>query len=218
MRNRFDEQLAELNKEIIEMGSMCEEIIEHAVAALDAGDVLLARGVKESGASIDQMERDIEGRCMKLLLHQQPVASDFRLISAALKLITDMERIGDQAEDIAEIVTFLEGRTVNEMRHISDMAHKTIDMVSQSVDAFVKKDIVLAEYVIEQDDIVDNYFADIKTRIINWIEKNPEDGEFALDLLMIAKYLERIGDHATNIAEWVIFSVTGVHNEGKNML
>lgn len=214
MRNRFDEQLAELNKEIIEMGSMCEEVIDKATKAINLGDVQLAKTVKESGASIDQMERDIESRCMKLLLHQQPVARDLRMISAALKMITDMERIGDQAEDIAEIVTFLDGRTVGEMKLISEMAYKTIEMVTASVDAFVKKDTVIAEKVIEQDDIVDNYFSDIKTSIINWIANNPEDGEFALDLLMIAKYLERIGDHATNIAEWVIFSVTGIHKEG----
>lgn len=213
MRNRFDEQLAELNKEIIEMGSMCEEVIDKATKAINLGDVQLAKTVKESGASIDQMERDIESRCMKLLLHQQPVARDLRMISAALKMITDMERIGDQAEDIAEIVSFLGGRTVGEMKLISEMAYKTIEMVTASVDAFVKKDIVIAENVIEQDDIVDNYFTDIKKSIINWIANNPEDGEFALDLLMIAKYLERIGDHATNIAEWVIFSVTGVHKE-----
>ena len=214
MRNRFDEQLAELNKEIIEMGSMCEEVIDKATKAINLGDVQLAKTVKESGASIDQMERDIESRCMKLLLHQQPVARDLRMISAALKMITDMERIGDQAEDIAEIVAFLGGRTVGEMKLISEMAYKTIEMVTASVDAFVKKDTVIAEKVIEQDDIVDNYFSDIKTSIINWIANNPEDGEFALDLLMIAKYLERIGDHATNIAEWVIFSVTGIHKEG----
>ena len=192
MRNRFDEQLAELNKEIIEMGSMCEEVIDKATKAINLGDVQLAKTVKESGASIDQMERDIESRCMKLLLHQQPVARDLRMISAALKMITDMERIGDQAEDIAEIVTFLDGRTVGEMKLISEMAYKTIEMVTASVDAFVKKDTVIAEKVIEQDDIVDNYFSDIKTSIINWIANNPEDGEFALDLLMIAKYLERI--------------------------
>ena len=192
MRNRFDEQLAELNKEIIEMGSMCEEVIDKATKAINLGDVQLAKTVKESGASIDQMERDIESRCMKLLLHQQPVARDLRMISAALKMITDMERIGDQAEDIAEIVTFLDGRTVGEMKLISEMAYKTIEMVTASVDAFVKKDTVIAEKVIEQDDIVDNYFSDIKTSIINWIANNPEEGEFALDLLMIAKYLERI--------------------------
>ena len=213
MRNRFDEQLFELNKEIIEMGAMCEEAIDKAVKALNIGDVELAKNVKNGSNSIDQMERTIESRCMKLLLHQQPVARDLRLISAALKMITDMERIGDQAEDIAEIVTFLEGRTIGEMTHISDMANKTIEMVTASVDAFVRKDLELAESVITQDDIVDNYFSEMKCGIINWISENPTDGEFALDLLMIAKYLERIGDHATNLAEWVIYSITGKHKE-----
>ena len=213
MRNRFDEQLFELNKEIIEMGAMCEEAIDKAVKALNTGDVELARNVKNGSNCIDQMERTIESRCMKLLLHQQPVAKDLRLISAALKMITDMERIGDQAEDIAEIVTFLEGRTIGEMTQISDMANKTIEMVTASVDAFVRKDLELAESVITQDDIVDNYFSEMKCGIINWIRENPTDGEFALDLLMIAKYLERIGDHATNLAEWVIYSITGAHKE-----
>ena len=213
MRNRFDEQLAELNKEIIEMGSMCEEVIDKAVCAINQGNVSLANSVKESGATIDQLERDIESRCMKLLLHQQPVAKDFRLISAALKMITDMERIGDQAEDIAEIVTFLKGRTVGEMKLISEMAYKAIEMVTASVDAFVKKDVELAQDVIKRDDIVDNYFSKVKYDIIKLIAENHTDGELALDLLMISKYFERIGDHATNIAEWVIYSVTGMHKE-----
>ena len=211
MRNRFDEQLFELNREIIEMGAMCEEAIGNAVRALNTGDIDLANTVINEGEGIDRMERSIENRCMKLLLHQQPVARDLRLISAALKMITDMERIGDQAEDIAEIITFLEGRIVGEMKLISSMAYKTMEMVTESVDAFVKKDMELAEKVIIQDDIVDEFFSRIKLAIINWIGNNPSDGEFALDLLMIAKYLERIGDHATNIAEWVIYSVTGVH-------
>lgn len=211
MRNRFDEQLFQLNKEIIEMGSMCESAIGKAVKALNTGDIELANNVINEGSSIDRMERAIESRCMKLLLHQQPVARDLRLISAALKMITDMERIGDQAEDIAEIITFLEGRIVGEMKLISGMAYKTMEMVTESVDAFVKKDMELAERVIEQDDIVDEFFSQIKQAIIKWIGNNSSDGEFALDLLMIAKYLERIGDHATNIAEWVIYSVTGVH-------
>ena len=211
MRNRFDEQLFQLNKEIIEMGSMCESAIGKAVKALNTGDIELANNVINEGSSIDRMERAIDSRCMKLLLHQQPVARDLRLISAALKMITDMERIGDQAEDIAEIITFLEGRIVGEMKLISGMAYKTMEMVTESVDAFVKKDMELAERVIEQDDIVDEFFSQIKQAIIKWIGNNSSDGEFALDLLMIAKYLERIGDHATNIAEWVIYSVTGVH-------
>ena len=213
MRNRFDEQLFELNREIIEMGAMCEEAIASAVKALTAGDMELAGKVKVNASAIDQMERDIEGRCMKLLLHQQPVAKDLRLISAALKMITDMERIGDQAEDIAEIVTFLNGRTMEGVELIEEMARETISMVTSSVDAFVKKDVELAQKVIAQDDIVDDYFSRVKCGIITLITKNLADGEFALDLLMISKYFERIGDHATNIAEWVIYSVTGTHKE-----
>ena len=213
MRNRFDEQLYELNREIIEMGAMCEEAIAAAAKALSAGDIALAENVRANSGAIDQMERDIEGRCMKLLLHQQPVARDLRLISAALKMITDMERIGDQAEDIAEIVTFLNGRTMDGVELIEEMARETIEMVTTSVDAFVKKDVELAQKVIEQDDIVDDYFSRVKCGIITLITENHADGEFALDLLMIAKYFERIGDHATNIAEWVIYSVTGMHKE-----
>jgi len=213
MRNRFDEQLYELNREIIEMGAMCEEAIASAAKALTMGDMELADRVKANGGAIDQMERDIEGRCMKLLLHQQPVARDLRLISAALKLITDMERIGDQAEDIAEIVTFLNGCTMEGMELIEEMARETIEMVTASVDAFVKKDVELAKKVIDQDDIVDDYFSKVKCGIIALIAENHADGEFALDLLMISKYFERIGDHATNIAEWVIYSVTGTHKE-----
>ena len=213
MRNRFDEQLFELNREIIEMGAMCEEAIASAAKALSTGDMKLAAKVCENSSAIDQMERDIEGRCMKLLLHQQPVARDLRQISAALKMITDMERIGDQAEDIAEIVTFLNGHTMEGMELIEEMARATIEMVMSSVDAFVKKDVELAEKVIAQDDIVDDYFSKVKCGIITLIAENSADGEFALDLLMISKYFERIGDHATNIAEWVIYSVTGKHKE-----
>lgn len=213
MRNRFDEQLFALNKELIEMGAMCEEAIAAAAKALLDGDIALAERVRKNGFAIDQMERDIESRCMKLLLHQQPVARDLRLISAALKMITDMERIGDQAEDIAEIVIFLNGHTMEGMDLIKGMSEETIEMVCESVDAFVKKDVTLAKKVIVQDDIVDTYFSDIKKTIISLIAKNPTDGEFALDILMIAKYFERIGDHATNIAEWVIYSVTGEHKE-----
>ena len=213
MRNRFDEQLFELNREIIEMGAMCEEAIASAAKALTAGDMELAKNVKRNGSAIDQLERDIESLCMKLLLHQQPVARDLRLISAALKMITDMERIGDQAEDIAEIVTFLNGHIVEGMELIEEMARETIGMVTASVDAFVQKDVALAQKVIDRDDVVDNYFSGVKRDIIALIAENPADGEFALDLLLIAKYFERIGDHATNIAEWVIYSVTGKHKE-----
>ena len=213
MRNRFDEQLFELNREIIEMGAMCEEAIASAAKSLSAGNLELAAKVRTNGVAIDQMERDIESRCMKLLLHQQPVARDLRLISAALKMITDMERIGDQAEDIAEIVTSLDGRTMSGIENIEDMARETIKMVTESVDAFVKKDLELAERAILHDDMVDALFDKMKNTIIKLVAENPDEGEFALDLLMISKYFERIGDHATNIAEWVIYSVTGLHKE-----
>lgn len=215
MRNRFDEQLFELNREIIEMGAMCEDAIAAASKALTDGDITLAVRVRANSSAIDQMERDIENHCMKLLLHQQPVAKDLRLISAALKLITDMERIGDQAEDIAEIVTFLNGHTMDGMEWIGEMARETIAMVTASVDAFVKKDVKMAQKVIDQDDVVDDYFSKAKNRIISMIAENPADGGVALDLLMISKYFERIGDHATNIAEWVIYSVTGTHKEAE---
>ena len=206
MRNRFDEQLYELNKKIIEMGAMCEDEISKVATALSKGDVELAKNVIHDGSMIDQMEREIESRCMKLLLHQQPVARDLRLISAALKIITDMERIGDQAEDIAEIVVCLQGQTMECMELVDEMACETTKMVQRSVDAYVKKDVKLAEEVVAQDDIVDDYFS--------MIADKSSDGELALDFLMITKYFERIGDHATNIAEWVIYSVTGTHKEG----
>lgn len=211
MRNRFDEQLFELNRVLIEMGSMCEEAIAQVAKALTTGDVELAKQIKEDGSGIDQMEREIERRCMKLLLHQQPVARDLRVISAALKMITDMERIGDMAEDIAEIVVFMDGHTMDSMEIVLDMALETSKMVNASIEAFVKKDIVLAKEVLVQDDVVDDYFLRIKNDIISLISENANAGGFALDLLMISKYFERIGDHATNIAEWVIYSVTGTH-------
>ena len=214
MRNRFDEQLFELNRELIEMGSLCEEVIASAVVALRTGNMELARRVKENGSAIDQLERDIESRCMKLLLHQQPVARDLRQISAALKMITDMERIGDQAEDIAEIALHLNGHSIEDADLIKEMARETIAMVTNSVEAFVQKDVELAYKVIAQDDIVDDYFSKVKCGIISMIAENSANGEFALDLLMISKYFERIGDHATNIAERVIYSVTGTHKEG----
>ena len=213
MRNRFDEQLFEMNRELIEMGAMCEEAIASAVKALTTGDIELAKKVKNTSGFIDQKERDIESRCMKLLLHQQPVARDLRAISAALKMITDMERIGDQAEDIAEIVISIGNHTMDGLEIIEQMARETVKMVTDSVDAFVKKDVELAQEVIRRDDIVDSYFLKVKYDIIKLISENSADGGFALDLLMISKYFERIGDHATNIAEWVIYSVTGMHKE-----
>lgn len=213
MRSRFDEQLAQLNRQLIEMGALCEEVISMASRALMDGDLPLAAKVAPLDAEIDQKERDIENLCLKLLLQQQPVAKDLRQISAALKMITDMERIGDQAEDIAEIIKFLNGRTVENGALIREMASAAIKMVTESVDAFVKHDIMLAEKVVSDDDIVDRYFDQVKQKLIERIAQQPADGEYALDLLMIAKYFERIGDHAVNLAEWVIFSVTGVRKE-----
>ena len=213
MRSRFDEQLAILNRELIEMGALCEEAIALAAKALTDKDKTMAAKVAAMDAEIDQKERNIESMCLKLLPQQQPVARDLRQISAALKMITDMERIGDQAEDISEIVITLDGRYAENSALLKGMAESTIQMVTESVDAYVKRDTALAHKVIEMDDIVDDYFDQVKAELISKIAGEPADGEYALDLLMIAKYLERIGDHAVNIAEWVIFSVTGKHGE-----
>jgi len=215
MRSRFDEQLALLKKEMIEMGAMCEESIALAARALTEGNMSLAEKVALLSQNIDQMERDIESRCLKLLLQQQPVAKDLRAISAALKMITDMERIGDQAEDITEILPYLSGRAMPVNIPMREMAAAAIRMVTDSVDAYVKQDTGMAQSVIDRDDVIDEYFASIKQNLIDLLKTDTDSGEFAIDLLMIGKYLERIGDHATNIAEWVIFSVTGVHKEGQ---
>ena len=213
MRNRFDEQLDLLNNSLISMGALCETAIAGTIKALLCHDLRLAEEVIATDKEIDQKEKEIEALCLKLILHQQPVARDLRQISAALKMITDMERIGDQAEDVAEIVCFLNGRTPEDEGLMTEMARATIKMVTESVDAYVKRDILLAEKVVGDDDTVDRYFDQVKNRLIEKIAQDPGDGEYALDLLMIAKYLERIGDHAVNIAQWVIFSVTGTHKE-----
>ena len=211
MRNKFDEQLLLLNNKMIEMGAMCESLISFTLEALLTGNTKDAREVKIKGHEIDQMEREIESICLKLLLQQQPVAKDLRQISAALKMITDMERIGDQAEDIAEIIPFLGGRTGAELIDFKLMADATCKMVTESIDAYVNNDLSMAQIVIEHDDVVDACFLRVKETLINMLSENKADGEYAIDLLMIAKYFERIGDHATNIAEWVVFSVTGSH-------
>lgn len=211
MRSRFDEQLATLNKELIEMGALCEEAIADAAKALMTADEKTAAKVEPLEAEINQKERDIESLCLKMLLQQQPVARDLRQISAALKMITDLERIGDQASDIAEIITFIDKKAGVDCEPICLMAEATIRMVTESVDAFVKRDVGIAQQAIAHDDTVDDYFLKVKRSLINMISQRPANGEHALDLLMIAKYFERIGDHAVNIAEWVIFSVTGVH-------
>ena len=209
MRSRFYKQLLELNKSLIEMGALCEEAIEKVAKALITGDIELAQYVLTNSKSIDHMERDIERLCMTLLLHQQPVAKDLRMITSALRMIKDMERIGDQAEDIAELVILLKGQTIESVYKIEKMANETAKMVRGSIDAFVNKNLYQARDVLKQDDIVDQLFVELKRDIINLISLNQYDGEFGLDILMIAKYLERIGDHATNIAEMVIYSLTG---------
>ena len=215
MRKQFDEQLLKLNRELTKMGALCEEAIARASKALTTGNTELAREVKPLEGEIDRAERELESLCLRLLLQQQPVARDLRQISAALKMITDMERIGDQAADIADIILQIKGEHAGEFQLIEQMAEATIKMVTESVDAYVKRDIDIASAAIRHDDRVDDYFDKIKQQLIDDISKKPDIGEYALDLLMIAKYLERIGDHAVNIAEWVVFSVTGVHKGEK---
>lgn len=212
MRNKFDHELENLNLELIKMGSLIENAIELSTRSLLEQNLELVGKVNELEIEIDEMEKTIESHCLKLLLQQQPVASDLRIISTALKMITDMERIGDNAEDIAEIARFMVNQKfIKDLVHIPQMAEATISMVTRSVDAFVNKDRKLAEEVCASDDIVDNLFQIVKKELIEKIQENTENGEQAIDLLMIAKYFERIGDHAENIAEWVIFSITGEH-------
>ena len=212
MRNRFDRQLEELNDELIEMGTMIEKAIETAAKALISQDSELAKTVIEGDEQVDRQERIIENLCLKLLLQQQPVAKDLRLISSALKMITDMERIGDQAADISELTIMLsETKYIKKLEHIQQMAKETMVMLVESIDAFVNKDMLKAQSVIDADDKVDELFAEVKKELIKMIHEDINCGEQASDLLMIAKYFERIGDHTTNIAEWVIFSITGEH-------
>ena len=214
MRNRFDRQLKKLNDELIDMGSMIEKSIEKALVALVTQNVEKAKEVITFDLEIDRQEREIESLCMKLLLQQQPVARDLRLISSALKMITDMERIGDQAADIAELAIFMaEKPYIKELKHITQMGQETMVMVVTSVDAFVEKDLEKAQEVLEHDDIVDQLFDAVKSELIEMIHQDKEIGEQATDLLMVAKYFERIGDHATNLAEWVIYSITGEHEK-----
>ena len=210
MRRQCDQQLALLNRELIEMGALCEEVISGAAKALLDGDSGLRETVLAAERDINQKERDIESLCMKLLLQQQPVARDLRTISSALKMISDMERIGDQAADIAEITRDIADNSIKDLVPIGDMARATIKMVTDSVDSFVRKDLGLAEAVISSDDVVDDLFLQVREELIRRIGMG-DSGEVCIDLLMIAKYLERIGDHAVNIAEWVEYSLTGHH-------
>ena len=212
MRSRFEEQLTELNAQLIDMGAMIEYAIENSIRAMTERDNDLARRVVAFDREVDRKEKDIEQMCIRLLLQQQPVARDLRLISAALKMITDMERISDQAADISEIIPYISDKPyLKQLEHIPMMGKRTIKMVKDAVDAFVRRDLELAGAVIASDDEVDDLFMKIKTELIELISRDSSTGAQALDLLMIAKYLERIGDHATNLAEWVEFAVTGTH-------
>lgn len=210
MRNQFDKQLDKLHNDMIEMGNLVEQAIEQAVNALIHLDVELAKKTMEFDSVIDEQEKVIENICFKLLLQQQPVAGDLRIISAALKMVTDMERIGDHAEDISEITTLLAQHPYQEeLRFIQMMAKESTIMVVEAIEAFVSRDEERAKIVIRHDDVVDGLFIQAKKELIQQIKNNPDYSEQAADLLMVAKYFERIGDHATNIAEWVIYSITG---------
>jgi len=212
MRKDFDAQLEQLNNELIVMGSLIERSIEMTIKALTEQDKEQAQCAIDFDEAIDQKEKDIESLCLKLILQQQPVAKDLRTVSAALKMITDMERIGDQAADISEIALLLADTSyIKKLEHITLMAEQTARMVTDSVDAYVQRDLAKARIVIDADDIVDNYFDNVKDDLIALISENVKNGSQAMDLLMIAKYFERIGDHAVNIAEWVEFSITGTH-------
>lgn len=208
MRSKFDEQLAELNDQMTRMGIMIEDSIAKAVTAMSKKDEELAKSVMEGDAEIDHAQKQIESICFNLLIQQQPVAKDLRTITAAMKMVTDMERIGDHAADISEMTIFMgEGERQADFNHINKMASETVLMLHWSIEAYVEKDMEKAKAVIAHDDIVDRLFDEAKKDIIELILKNPKDGEEATDLLMVAKYFERIGDHATNIAEWVIYSL-----------
>lgn len=216
MRNRFDQQLEKLNVELVTMGALCEDALTYAIKALFDRESDMAERAEEAEKQIDQMEREIEAICMRLLLQQQPVARDLRVISSALKMIGDMERIGDQAADIAEIVKYLDEEEVPNLGHLREMSDFAAGMVTASINSFVRQDLNLAKKVILDDDVVDGYFEKVKEALIGIIAEGDRDGAFLLDILMIAKYIERIGDHATNIAEWVVYSITGEHPEESN--
>lgn len=213
MRDFYQQQLDALDQALNQMGAACQEIIGLAGRALTEYSPALEESVKQVGAVIDEGEHTIETLCLKLLLRQQPVASDLRRISAAMKMITDMERIGDQAEDIVDLVPKMEKEIEAQDPQIQELAKAAQYMVTQAVTAYVRQDLPLARAVMDYDDVADNYFRQVKGAILSLIARNPGQGEYALDLLMIAKYFERIGDHCTNIAEWVEFSVTGVHRD-----
>ena len=212
MRIVFHEQLAQLNVELIKMGALCEEGISAATKAYLDGDKELGQRAVQLEQDIDHKERDIESQCMNLLLRQQPVASDLRVVSAAMRMISDMERIGDQASDIAEIARDMKRSAVVREVPMEEMAAAAVKMVTDSVDSFVRGDLDLAHSVIVQDDGVDQMFLDVRSKLIVLIAQG-KDGELCLDLMMIAKYFERIGDHACNIAQWVEYALTGEYED-----
>ncbi len=214
MRKHFDDQIAQLGEQMIAMGALVETTIERAIQALKQGDMELAVVIRDGDHAVDAKEREVEAMCIHMLLQQQPVASDLRTISAALKMITDMERIGDQASDICEILTMGHLRQTRP-EHFASMAQAAISMVHRSIDAYVRKDVELAQQVILSDDIVDNLFNDVKADLVSALHHDSGRTEECLDLLMIAKYLERIGDHAVNIAEWVVYAITGLYKGEK---
>ena len=215
MRNRFDRQLIQLNNEMIAMGVQISHAIGFAINALLSQDVEKAKEAIAFDEEIDQKEREIESLCLKLLLSQQPVARDLRQISAALKMITDIERIGDASADIAEITRHISGEIPEILEQIDRMAAEARGMVFDAVDAFVKSDTERAEAVIARDDIVDEAFNEVKRRMVEVLRRDSSMVDVAIDYLMIAKYLERLGDHAVNICEWTEFYKTGIHQTGR---
>jgi len=218
MRSRLEEQLAQLNDSLIEMGVVVEKAISNATKALVEQDVDLAKRIMSSDDEIDVMEKEIERLCLKLILQQQPVARDLRLVSAILKIITDLERIGDHASDISELTLYLAGEQyIKKLEGIQQMAVITMRMVTESIDAFVKRDIELARKVIADDDEVDELFVSVKGELIDLINYSVGNGDQAIDLMMVTKYYERIGDHATNVAEWVEFALTGTYKDSQIM-
>jgi phosphate transport system protein len=218
MRNAFDRQLQQLHGELVAMGALCEDAISSAAEGLFQGDAKLAAGACDAERELDRREREVEDECFKLLLRQQPVASDLRTVSAALKMISDLERIGDQAADIAELIRHVQLPDGSGRVLISEMARRVIGMVTDSVDAFVRRDLELARSVYAADDQVDALFLQVRAELIEYLAAGRGDGGVGLDLLMVAKYLERIGDHATNVAEWVEYALTGVHPQGNEKI
>ncbi|MCR4955238.1 MAG: phosphate signaling complex protein PhoU [Lachnospiraceae bacterium] len=208
MRSKFDEQLRELNSEMIVMSIMIEKAIQEAIDALFTQNVEKARAIMQEDDQVDQEQKKIENICFQLLIQQQPVARDLRTITAAMKMVTDMERIGDQAADISELtIQMAESPYRLKIDNIKKMAVETMTMLMQAVEAYVEQDMFKAKEVIDHDDVVDELFVQVKSELIEVMQKNTDYEEHAADLLMVNKYLERIGDHATNIAEWVIFSI-----------